>query len=299
MKKLNSVSFEFFPPKTEESQGHLLAEALNLSGIEPHFFSVTYGAGGSTRDKTINTVRLLQQTTSIPVAPHISCIGSKREMLIEILSAYKSLGVKRIVALRGDRPADDFQQGDLSYAYELVQLIRDVTNDAFFIEVAAYPECHPEAKSTKEDILNLRKKVDAGANSAITQYFYNPDAYAYFLDECSKAGILIPIVPGIMPIMSLNKLIRFSNLCGAEIPKWLLKRLENYGDDTASLQAFSLEVVFKLCERLVEYGANSLHFYTLNQAEPSMTLVKQMMAKKYKILGSSLDRHPERSEGSL
>jgi methylenetetrahydrofolate reductase (NADPH) len=271
-----TTSFEFFPPKTEEGKATLQKTALQLATIHPQFFSVTYGAGGSTRTGTIETVEMLQQKFSVAVTPHLSCIGLSRNQILETLMTYQQLGATRIVALRGDVPSGMGQSSEFPYASDLVKLIREVTGNHFHIEVAAYPEFHPQAESAHDDVLNLKIKIEAGANSAITQYFYNPDAYFNFLDECAKCQIFAPIVPGIMPIHCFTKLKRFSDACGAEIPRWIGKRLESYRDDTASIQSFGLEVVYNLCQRLLSGGAPGLHFYTLNQAEPSLNLAKML-----------------------
>jgi methylenetetrahydrofolate reductase (NADPH) len=236
-----------------------------LAKFNPEFFSVTFGAGGSTRDRTMETVLDIQQQ-GLPAAPHISCISSSKEEVRALLQAYNASGIKRLVALRGDLPSGEVSAGDFRYASELVAFIRAETGQHFHIEVAAYPEFHPEAKSPAADVLNLKRKIDAGANSAITQYFYNADAYFHFIDQCAAAGINVPIVPGIMPIYNITQLARFSNVCGAEIPRWLRLRLEEYGDDMASLRAFGIDVVTDLCETLRVFGAPSLHFYTLNRA---------------------------------
>jgi len=277
------ISFEFFPPKTEQGKENILREAKILETLNPDFFSVTYGAGGSTREGTLHTIKSLQQHTSISVAPHLSCIGSSRADIIDILKVYQSLKVKRIVALRGDIPSGMGLAGELRYANELVELIREVTGDNFFIEVAAYPECHPQAKCAYNDFENFKKKVHAGANSAITQYFYNIDAYFYFLDECAKANIHIPIIPGIMPITCYNKLARFSDACGAEIPQWMRKRFDSFHDDVESIKKLGIEVVHNLCEALLAGGAPGLHFYTLNHSEPTNTLLDllNIPAKKH------------------
>jgi methylenetetrahydrofolate reductase (NADPH) len=271
-----NISFEFFPPKTPEGQNNLQATALALADAHPEFFSVTFGAGGSTREGTIDTLKMLQEKTSIPVTPHLACIGSSREEIIEILECYKSLGVTRLVALRGDLPSGMGQGGEFRYASELVALIREQMPDQFHIEVAAYPEFHPQAQNALADLMHFKQKVVAGANSAITQYFFNPDAYFYFRDLCAKHEIFIPITPGIMPITHFSKLVRFSDMCGAEIPRWIRKRLESYGDDLEAIQAFGLEVVYDLCQRLLSGGAPGLHFYTLNHAEASLTLLKML-----------------------
>lgn len=261
------LSFEFFPPKTLEGKKNLCETAKVLCDYRPDYFSVTFGAGGSTRDGTIETVMTLQQQANTLVVPHISCIGVTRADIIKLLERYKSLGIKKLVALRGDLPSGMVQVGDCHYASELVALIRDVSNDYFHISVAAYPEIHPQALSAHDDVLNLKRKYQAGANCAITQYFFNPDAYFYYIDECAKLGINMPIIPGIMPITQFAKLARFSDVCGAEIPRWIRKRLESYGDDTKSIKAFGLEVLHQLCQRLIAGGAPALHFYTLNKTE--------------------------------
>lgn len=291
-----TISFEFYPPKSFEGADNLKRSARALHSLNPDFFSVTFGAGGSTRDGTIEVVNMLKQETSTPVAPHLSCIGFNREGLADILRQYKSLGVKRIVALRGDLPSGMGSIGEFKYASELVKLIRDITGDYFHIEVAAYPECHPQARNAQSDVLNLKRKFEAGANSAITQYFFNPDAYFYFLDECARQQIHHPIVPGIMPILHFNKLARFTENCGAEIPRWLCKRLEAYGDDVESIKQCGVEVVYSLCQRLIEGGAPGLHFYTLNHAELSMQILKQLKLNTGKSgPDSALTRLPEQN----
>ena len=261
----NAYSFEFFPPKTAEGMATLRDARAELAKFNPEFFSVTFGAGGSTRDRTMETVLDIQQQ-GLPAAPHISCISSSKEEIRGLLQAYQANGIKRLVALRGDLPSGEVSTGDFRYASELVAFIRAETGQHFHIEVAAYPEFHPEAKSPAADVLNIKRKIDAGANSAITQYFYNADAYFHFIDQCAAAGINVPIVPGIMPIYNITQLARFSNVCGAEIPRWLRLRLEEYGDDMPSLRAFGIDVVTDLCETLRVFGAPSLHFYTLNRA---------------------------------
>lgn len=270
------LSFEFFPPKTQEGLTNLVAAARKLSACNPHFFSVTFGAGGSTRAGTIETVALLNKETGINVAPHLACIGTSKQEICEILKQYQSTGIRRLVALRGDIPSGMVNAGELHHASELVALIRAETGDHFYIEVAAYPEFHPQAKTMTDDVLNLKRKFEAGANSAITQYFFNPDAYFYFLDDCARAGIHMPVVPGIMPITQFSSLARFSDTCGAEIPRWIRKRLESYGDDVASIQSFGLEVVTGLCERLLAGGAPGLHFYTLNKDKSSLEIIRQL-----------------------
>lgn len=270
------LSFEFFPPKTLEGINNLKNTAEKLAYFNPEYFSVTFGAGGSTREGTIETTRLLQQKTGIPLAPHLACIGLSREALVEILETYKHLGINRLVALRGDLPSGAGAEGDFKRAYELIKLIREISGNHFYIEVAAYPEFHPQAKNAFYDVFNLKLKSEAGANRAITQYFYNIDAYLYLLDECARQAVTIPIVPGIMPITNFDRLIRFSKLCGAEIPAWLYKRLASYGEDQASLKAFGIEVLCKLCDRLIKEGVPGLHFYTLNQYETCEEIISQL-----------------------
>lgn len=267
------VSFEFFPTKTDAGHDKLLANAAKLATYSPEFFSCTYGAGGSTRDRTLNTVLQLDSEIKVPTAPHLSCVGDSIEDLRELLNLYKDAGIKRIVALRGDLPSGmGMANGELRYANELVEFIRKETGDHFYIEVAAYPEMHPQAHDFEADLHNFARKVHAGADSAITQYFFNADCYFYFVDRVRKLGVDIPIVPGIMPITNYSKLARFSDACGAELPRWVRKQLEAYGDDTASIQAFGEEVITNMCERLLTGGAPGLHFYTLNQAEPSLAV---------------------------
>ncbi|MDX1452575.1 MAG: methylenetetrahydrofolate reductase [NAD(P)H] [Oleiphilaceae bacterium] len=262
-------SFEFFPPKTPAGSEKLQVVRDELARRKPDFFSVTYGAGGSTQERTIDTVLTLQDQ-GISTAPHLSCIGSTKENIASLLDLYMQHGVNRIVALRGDLPSGMGSAGELKYANELVAFIREHSGDHFNIEVAAYPEFHPQAPNAEADLLNFKKKVDAGSNSAITQYFFNADSYFYFVDRVEKMGIDIPIVPGIMPITNYSSLVRFSDMCGAEIPRWIKKQLEAYGDDVESIKAFGEEVVTRMCQQLLDAGAPGLHFYTLNQAEPSL-----------------------------
>ncbi len=268
-------SFEFFPPQTPEGREKLTATRKQLALLKPEFFSVTFGAGGSTQDRTLATIRQIK-ADGYNAAPHLSCVGSTRDNIRALLETYKSMGIKRIVALRGDLPSGMGSIGEFQYANQLVSFIRAETSEHFHIEVAAYPEFHPQAKSPRDDLLNFKRKVQAGANSAITQYFYNADGYFRFVEECRKLGVSLPVVPGIMPIMKFSQLARFSDACGAEIPRWMRKTLESYGDDTASVQAFSLDVVTQLCERLLAGGAPGLHFYTLNQAGPSLEIWKRL-----------------------
>ena len=268
-------SFEFFPPQTPEGVGKLAATRKLLAPLEPEFFSVTFGAGGSTRDRTLETIRQIKDE-GYNAAPHLSCIGATRENISALLIAYRDMGVKRIVALRGDLPSGMGSIGEFQYANELVAFIRAQTGDHFHIEVAAYPEVHPQAKSAQDDLANFVRKMKAGANSAITQYFYNADAYFNFVDAVRKLGVTSPIVPGIMPILKFSQLARFSDNCGAEIPRWMRRTLEGYGDDAESVRAFGLDVVTRLCEKLLAGGAPGLHFYTLNNAGLSLEIWKRL-----------------------
>ena len=258
-------SFEFFPPATPEGVAKLAATRAQLAQLGPKFFSVTYGAGGSTRDRTLAAV-LDIQASGQRAAPHISCIGSTRETVRATLATYREHGIGHLVALRGDLPSGAVDAGDFRYANELVAFIREATGDWFHIEVACYPEYHPQARNPREDIVNFKRKLDAGADSAITQYFFNADSYYHFVDEAVALGIDVPIVPGVMPIASFTKLARFSDACGAEIPRWIRNKLESFGDDSAAIRAFGLDVVTDLCDDLLAHGAPGLHFYTLNQA---------------------------------
>jgi methylenetetrahydrofolate reductase (NADPH) len=270
-----SISFEFFPPKTPEGVEKLRAARRQLEQLKPRFFSVTYGAGGSTRDRTLETV-LETRAEGHEAAPHLSCIGSTRADIAQTLELYKSHGIRHIVALRGDLPSGAASAGELRHANELVEFIRATTGDWFSIEVACYPEFHPQARTAGEDLRNFKRKVDAGANGAITQYFYNADAYFRFVDECEALGIDVPIVPGIMPIANFSQLARFSDACGAEIPRWLRLKLQGYADDTASIRSLGLDVVTDLCDRLLAAGAPGLHFYTMNQAGLTTTIWQRL-----------------------
>ena len=265
-------SFEFFPPKTDEGMAKLRATRDELAKLKPRFFSVTFGAGGTTRDRTLETVIGIQKESGMDAAPHLSCIDSTRDNIREILRTYIDNGVRHIVALRGDIPSGMREVGELRYANELVAFIRAETGQHFHIEVAAYPEFHPQAPNAPKDLENFKRKVEAGADSAITQYFYNPDAYYRFVDDCERIGLCIPIVPGIMPITNYTQLARFSDACGAEIPRWIRKRLEAYGEDMESIRAFGHEVVTEMCRKLLEAGAPGLHFYTMNQAGPTTAI---------------------------
>ncbi|OBS08124.1 methylenetetrahydrofolate reductase [NAD(P)H] [Acidihalobacter prosperus] len=269
-------SCEFFPPKTDEAGERLRAVRQTLAELGPRFFSVTYGAGGSTQARTLGTVLEIQRDSGIDAAPHLSCVGSTREHIRETLDTYRKHAIRHLVALRGDLPSGMHDIGEFRYANELVAFIREETGDHFFIEVAAYPEIHPQARSASDDLLHFKRKVEAGADSAITQYFYNADAYFRFVDECADMGLDIPVVPGIMPITNHAQLARFSDACGAEIPRWIRKRLEAYGDDRESIRAFGLDVVTSLCERLLAGGAPGLHFYTMNQSEPTLSLWQRL-----------------------
>lgn len=269
------ISFEFYPPQTPEGIEKLTAARQRLAAMKPEFFSVTFGAGGSTQDRTLEAIRQIH-AEGHSATPHLSCVGSTRDNVRALLFAYKDMGIKRIVALRGDLPSGMASIGEFQYANELVSFIRAQTGEHFHIEVAAYPEFHPQANSAREDMLNFKRKINAGANSAITQYFYNADGYFRFVDECRKLGITVPIVPGIMPITRFSQLARFSDACGAEIPRWMRKTMEGYGDDVKSVQNFGLDVVTQLCEKLVAGGAPGLHFYTLNQASASLEILKRL-----------------------
>src|SRR5205823_7994726 len=255
-------SFEFFPPATPDGVAKLRTTREQLARLGPKFFSVTYGAGGSTRDRTLETV-LEIKAAGHSAAPHISCIGSTRESVRKTLATYREHGIRHLVALRGDLPSGSADVGEFRYANELVEFIRAATGDWFHVEVAAYPEYHPQCRTPEDDLANFKRKIDAGANSAITQYFFNASGYYHFVDRARAAGIDVPIVPGIMPILSFSKLARFSDACGAEIPRWIRRKLESFGDDSASIRAFGLDVVTDLCADLLAHGAPGLHFYTL------------------------------------
>ncbi|WP_341303943.1 methylenetetrahydrofolate reductase [NAD(P)H] [Pseudomonas sp. TMP25] len=273
MSQERRYSFEFFPTKTEAGHEKLMNVARQLATYKPDFFSCTYGAGGSTRDRTLNTVLQLDGEIKVPAAPHLSCVGDTKAELRDLLGLYKNAGIKRIVALRGDLPSGmGMASGELRYANDLVEFIRDETGDHFHIEVAAYPEMHPQARNFEDDIANFVRKANAGADSAITQYFFNADCYFYFVERVQKLGVNIPVVPGIMPITNYSKLARFSDACGAELPRWMRKQLEAYGDDTNSIQAYGEQVISEMCERLLQGGAPGLHFYSMNQAEPSLAI---------------------------
>jgi methylenetetrahydrofolate reductase (NADPH) len=275
MQNSRNFSFEFFPPKTPEGKAKLRAAWQQLAQLKPRFFSVTFGAGGSTQQGTLDTV-LEIRAGGQNAAPHISCVASSKAEIAATLSRYRENDIRHVVALRGDMPSGLASAGELRYANELVAFIRETTGDWFNIEVACYPEYHPQTRNAADELKNFKRKVDAGANSAITQYFYNADAYFRFVDECAAAGISVPIVPGIMPIGNFSQLARFSDACGAEIPRWMRIKLEGYRDDTASIRAFGLDVVTALCDKLLEAGAPGLHFYTLNQAGPASTIWQRL-----------------------
>ena len=268
-------SFEFFPPKTAEGNEKLIKVRDTLGELNPKYFSVTFGAGGSTQQGTIDTVTSIKEA-GFDAAPHLSCVGSTKENVREILNGYMDKGINRIVALRGDMPSGTQDIGEFRFANELVEFIRTETNDHFHIEVAAYPEFHPQASSAEDDLNNFKRKMEAGANSAITQYFFNPDAYFRFVNDCEDLGITAPIVPGIMPITNYIQLARFSDMCGAEIPRWIRKRLESYGDDKDSIKAFGEDVITEMCHQLLEAGAPGLHFYSMNVTAPSLAIWKNL-----------------------
>lgn len=269
-------SFEFFPPKTPEAVGKLQTTQEHLAKLNPDFFSVTFGAGGSTRERTLETVMDIYHKTGITGVPHISCIGSSIDEIRDVLKSYMEADIRSVVALRGDLPSGAIGTGPLRFANELVEFIRQETGDYFHIDVAAYPEFHPQAANASKDIENFKRKVDAGANSAITQYFYNPDAYFRFVEDCEKLGINIPVVPGIMPIVTCTQLCRFSEACGAEIPRWILKRLQEFGDDRIAIREFGIDVTTSLCDTLLRQGAPGLHMYTMNQAAASEAIWRNL-----------------------
>jgi len=277
--KHTPISFEFFPPKTPEGTAKLVQVRHELYALKPEFFSVTYGAGGSTQDGTLQQVQAIL-SEGFDAAPHFSCIGATRDSVRAQLAAFKAAGIRRMVALRGDLPSGHGTFGEFRYASELVAFIREETGDYFQLEVGCYPEVHPQAKSPEADLQAYVTKVRAGANSAITQYFYNSDAYFRFVDDAYKLGADIPVVPGIMPIISSTQLMRFSDACGAEIPRWIRLRLQAFGDDTASIKAFGLDVVSDLCEQLLNGGVPGLHFYTMNQSQAVKQLVERISVRQ-------------------
>jgi len=268
-----AISFEFFPPKTDQQRTQLDRTARLLRDVGPDYASVTFGAGGSTLSYTGETVARLHREHGLAVAPHLSCMGGTRTEIAELLDGYRAAGYRRIVALRGDLPSGMASAGDFRYAAELVRFIREHSGDHFHVEVAAYPETHPQAEDALADLRHFRAKVDAGANGAITQYFFNPDAYFRFVDDVRALGVTVPIVPGIMPISNFSQLKRFSDMCGAEIPRWIAKRMQAHGDDEEAIRQLSADLVASLCRRLLEGGAPGLHFYTLNRAKPTLAVL--------------------------
>jgi methylenetetrahydrofolate reductase (NADPH) len=270
------ISFEFFPPKTDEQRAQLDKALPKLKRQSPEYVSVTFGAGGSTLSYTPETIRHLRKTHALEAAPHVSCMGGSREEIRALLHHYREMGCRRLVALRGDLPSGMATVGEIRHASDLVAFIRAETGDHFHIEVACYPEVHPQSDDSHADLKHFKTKIDAGANGAITQYFYNADAYFHFVDAARKAGIDVPIVPGVMPIANFSQLRRFSELCGAEIPRWLAKRLVAFGDDADSIRGFAADVVSDLCRRLIAGGAPALHFYTLNRAKPTLAVIERM-----------------------
>ena len=274
--KQHNFSIEFFPPKTEEGIEKLRITRNKLAELNPKYFSVTFGAGGTTQQGTLDTVVDIRKD-GFDAAPHISCVGGTRESIRQILKTYQANDIRRLVALRGDLPSGYGMGGEFRYANELVEFIRAETGDWFHIEVAAYPEMHPQARSPQDDLNNFVRKVNAGADSAITQYFYNADAYFQFVEQAQKAGVTVPIIAGIMPITNSSQLMRFSEMCGAEIPRWVRLKLSSFGDDSASIKAFGLDVVTQLCERLIAGGAPGLHFYSLNQAAATTAIWQRLV----------------------
>jgi len=271
-----NLSFEFFPPRTEKGELNLAATLDELQGLQPEFFSVTFGAGGSTRDKTLETVSAIQQRGNVDACPHISCIGSTRESIAELLDLYQSLGIRRLVALRGDMPSGMRDPGDFHHASDLVRFIRETSGDHFRVAVAAYPETHPQAKNLLTDLQNFKLKMDQGADFAITQYFFNIDAFLYFREACHAVGIEKAIIPGIMPIVKFDNLVRFSQNCGAEIPRWVHQVMQAYDGDVETQQAYGVDLVTRLCERLLAEGVDGLHFYTMNQSRLSRQVLENL-----------------------
>ena len=276
---MTPISLEFFPPKTDEQRAQLERALPKLKALAPDFVSVTFGAGGSTLTHTPRTVRHLRETHSFEVAPHVSCMGGSREEIGALLNDYRELGCRRIVALRGDLPSGMASPGDFRYASDLVDFIRREHDGWFHIEVACYPEYHPQTRNADDEVRNFKRKVESGANSAITQYFYNADAYFRFVEDVRKLGVTIPIVPGIMPISNFSQLRRFSEACGAEIPRWISKRMLAYGDDIDSIREFAADFVAALCRRLIDGGAPALHFYTLNLAKPTQSVLARLTSE--------------------
>ena len=274
-----AISFEFFPAKTEQGHEKLLSTYDELNKLSPAYFSVTYGAGGSTRSRTLDIVQALCARGNTDIAPHLSCIGDDKAEIAELLDLYKSLGIKRLVALRGDLPSGQVGMGELPFALDLVKFIREYSGDHFRIEVAAYPEMHPQARSFELDVENLVNKYQAGANASITQFFYNADSYLYLRDTLEKRGIdtiAQPLVAGIMPITNSSNLVRFADSCGADIPRYVRKRLADFGDDRTAIREFGFDVVYRLCERLISEGVPAMHFYSMNKVEPNKRLIEAL-----------------------
>lgn len=272
-------SLEFFPPRTEKGMDKLKNVIDELGTLNPEYMSVTYGAGGTTQEKTLETVRYIQENTQFAAAPHLTCIGASEESVIELLDTYEALGINRIVALRGDLPSGMMDPGEFKYASDLVKFIKDQRGDKFHLEVAAYPETHPQARNCNIGMKWFKHKVDQGADSAITQYFFNFDSYRYFIDNCERNGVDLPIIPGIMPITNYENLIRFSEGCGAEVPRWLRCRLESFEDDRESLLAFGQDFIMELSQKLLDAGAPGIHFYSMNSIEPTLAITKQLTFK--------------------
>ena len=275
MSNTPSVSFEFFPPRTEEGVLKLDKTVKTLSEFTPEFFSVTFGAGGSTKTKTLETVLSIKSSNNNAV-PHLSCISASKEDIRNLLNEYKAHDINHLIALRGDNPSGAISNGDFKFANDLISFIREETGDYFHIQAGAYPEYHPEADSAEDDLNNFKRKIEAGANSAITQFFFNADAYFRFIEECQKRSVTVPIIPGIMPIYNIKQLSRFASNCGAEIPRWLRLKLECYDDDIQSLRDYGVDVISELCETLIQYGVPGIHFYTLNESKIVSKIIKNI-----------------------
>ncbi|BBP46753.1 methylenetetrahydrofolate reductase [Thiosulfatimonas sediminis] len=278
-KYAQKLSLEFFPPRTEKGTEKLKSVIQDLGAINPEYMSVTYGAGGTTQEKTVETVRYIQRETPFSAAPHLTCIGATEESVLHLLNEYEAMGVKRIVALRGDLPSGMMDPGEFKYASDLVAFIKQQKGDTFHLEVAAYPETHPQARNCDIGIKWFKHKVEQGADSAITQYFFNFDSYRYFIDNCEKNGIDLPIIPGIMPITNYENLIRFSQGCGAEVPRWLKCRLESFDNDQAGLLEFGQDVVTELSQKLLDAGAPGIHFYSMNNTQPTLAIAQALTLK--------------------
>ncbi|MDC6484793.1 methylenetetrahydrofolate reductase [NAD(P)H] [Methylophilaceae bacterium] len=275
MSNTPSVSFEFFPPRTEEGVLKLDKTVKTLSEFTPEFFSVTFGAGGSTKTKTLETVLSIKSSNNNAV-PHLSCISASKEDIRNLLNEYKAHDINHLIALRGDNPSGAISNGDFKFANDLISFIREETGEYFHIQAGAYPEYHPEADSAEDDLNNFKRKIEAGANSAITQFFFNADAYFRFIEECQKRSVTVPIIPGIMPIYNIKQLSRFASNCGAEIPRWLRLKLECYDDDIQSLRDYGVDVISELCETLIQYGVPGIHFYTLNESKIVSKIIKNI-----------------------